>query len=195
MRVVHAYSHLGCAEILTVRYPEINVQIDEAIRAAGSDFRTKRSREKSRQDRLLFDPRSMNARFKQEFEARGFRELRRPMKRDVPDWDTSHIPAGFKQIDFARDRILVEIQLGKYFAMFYDMVKLEYFYRRNEVDVGVEIVPSYRLKSQMSSGVGDGELLVTDIIGLQRQFPTFPVKIIFIEPVWPQEPIFKPRSF
>ena len=78
--------------------------------------------------------------------------------------------------------MLVEVQLGKYFAMFYDMAKLEYFYRNDEADVGVEIVPSYRLAAQMSSGVGRSDMLVTDIIGLQRQFPTFPVKIIFIEP-------------
>ncbi len=34
----------------------------------------------------------------------------------------------------------------------------------------------------MSSGVGRGEMLIVDIIGLQRQFPTFPVKIILVEP-------------
>lgn len=78
--------------------------------------------------------------------------------------------------------MLVEVQFGKHFAMFYDMAKLEYFYRQNETDVGVEIVPSFRLAMEMSSGVGRGEMLVTDIMGLHRQFPTFPVKIIFIEP-------------
>ena len=100
----------------------------------------------------------------------------------MPGWDTSEIQPGTKQIDFARDRVLVEVQFGKYFAMFYDMAKLEYFYRQNEADVGVEIVPSFRLQREMSSGVGRGEMLVTDIMGLQRQFLTFPVKIIFIEP-------------
>ena len=182
MRIVHTYSHLGGAEILAVRFPEINTQIDEAINAARSDFRTKRSREQSRQHRLLFDPRSMNAKFKQEFEARGFHELRRSVAPNVPGWDTSEMNAGYKQIDFAKERVLVEVQLGKYFAMFYDMAKLEYFYRQDEADVGVEVVPSHRLAAEMSSGVGRGEMLITDIIGLQRQFPTFPVKIILIEP-------------
>ena len=182
MRIVHTYSHLGGAEILSVHFPQVDTQISDAITAAGSDFRTKRSREKSRQHRLLFDPTSMNARFKTEFEARGFSELRRTVIPTVPGWDTSEMGNGYKQIDFAKDRVLVEVQLGTYFAMFYDMAKLEYFYRQNEADVGVEIVPSYRLAAEMSSGVGRGEMLVADIIGLQRQFPTFPVKIIFIEP-------------
>ena len=78
--------------------------------------------------------------------------------------------------------MLVEVQFGKYFAMFYDMAKLEYFYRQDLADVGVEIVPSHALQAEMSSGVSRGEMLIVDIIGLQRQFPTFPVKVILIEP-------------
>ena len=182
MRVVHAYSHLGGAEILACRFPELDAQVNDAIAATGSDFRTKVSREKSRGNRLLYNPKTMNAAFKREFTSRGFSELKRRVKIEIPGWDTSEIRGGDKQIDFAKDRVLIEVQLGKYFAMFYDMAKLEYFYRQNEADVGVEIVPSYRLAAEMSSGVGRGEMLITDIIGLQRQFPTFPVKIIFIEP-------------
>ena len=182
MRIVHVHSHLGGAQILKCDFPEINAQIDEAIAATGSEFRTKVSNEKNTKGKRLFDPRAMNAAFRREFNSRGFVDLKRTVEPNVPGWDTSELSAGTKQIDFARDRVLVEVQFGKYFAMFYDMAKLEYFYRQNEADVGVEIVPSYRLQREMSSGVGRGEMLVTDIMGLQRQFPTFPVKIIFIEP-------------
>ena len=182
MRIVHTHSHLGGSEILQVRYPQIDTAINDAIEATGSDFRSKVSRERGKRGNLLFDPRAMNERFRREFHTRGFQELKRTVRPNVPGWDTAELQPGQKQIDFAKDRVLVEVQFGKYFAMFYDMAKLEYFYRNDEADVGVEIVPSYRLAAQMSSGVGRGEMLVTDIIGLQRQFPTFPVKIIFIEP-------------
>jgi len=182
MEIAHVYSHLGGAEILRSQFEEIDVLNNEAIKATGTDFRTKLSKEKGKEGRWLFDPKAMNAAFRTEFGQRGFAELKRTVVPNVPNWDTSTIRSGRKQIDFAKDRVLVEVQLGKYFAMFYDMAKLEYFYRQNEVDVGVEIVPSHRLQREMSSGVGRGEMLVTDIIGLQRQFPTFPVKIIFIEP-------------
>ena len=181
MRIVHVHSHLGGAQILKCDYPEIDQLIDEAVIATGNDFRTKVSRERSTRGELLYDPGSINQAFKREFQARGFAELKRSVEPNVPGWDTSEVRSGTKQIDFARERVLVEVQLGKYFAMFYDMAKLEYFYRQNEADVGVEIVPSYRLQREMSSGVGRGEMLVTDIMGLQRQFPTFPVKIMFIE--------------
>ncbi len=182
MRIVHAHSHLGGAQIMKCDYPEIDALIDETISAAGSDHQTKISSERTMKGKLLYDPRSMNQAFSREFTARGFRELKRSVPPNVPGWDTSEISAGTKQIDFANNRVLVEVQFGKYFAMFYDMAKLEYFYRQNEADVAVEIVPSYRLQREMSSGVGRGEMLVTDIMGLQRQFPTFPVKIILIEP-------------
>ncbi len=182
MKAVYEYSHLGGSEILRSRFPDIDAAIHEVIAAIGSDFRTKKSKEKTKKGRMLFDPTAINSALRSEFNARGFQELKRSVKPNVPDWDTSRLRTGRKQIDFARDRVLVEVQLGKYFAMFYDMAKLEYFYRQDEADVGVEIVPSHRLAAQMSSGVGRGEMLVTDIIGLQRQFPTFPVKVIFIEP-------------
>ena len=182
MRIAHVHSHLGGAQILRCDYPDLDDLIDAAIEATGNDFQTKVSNEKNTKGKRLFNPGAMNAAFRREFHRRGFAELKRTVDPNVPGWDTSDLGAGTKQIDFARDRVLVEVQFGKYFAMFYDMAKLEYFYRQNEADVGVEIVPSYRLQREMSSGVGRGEMLVTDIMGLQRQFPTFPVKIIFIEP-------------
>lgn len=182
MRRVFEYSHLGGAEILKARFPAINAAIDQTIAAVGEDFRTFRSRERGRRSRdLLYAPKSINRAFKNEFQARGFRELKRYFDIEVPGW-TRLRTRGHKQIDFASDRVLVEVQLGKYFAMFYDMAKLEYFYRQNLADVGVEIVPSHLLQAQMSTGVGRGEMLIVDIIALQRSFPTFPVKVILIQP-------------
>jgi hypothetical protein len=182
MKAVFEYSHLGGAEILKARYPEIDAAIDEVILATGNDFRSFQSREPGRRARgLLYTPKGINKAFKEQFSERGFKELKRYFDIDVPGWVRMKT-RGFKQIDFARDRVLVEVQLGKYFAMFYDMGKLEYFYRQNLADVGVEIVPSHRLQAQMSSGVGRGEMLLVDMIALQRSFPTFPVKVILIEP-------------
>ena len=78
-------------------------------------------------------------------------------------------------------RVLVEVQFGKYAFMFYDMAKFQYFFNERKADVGVEIVPAYPLKKQMSSGVSFGEQLVYDIERLRRHFPAVPVKIILID--------------
>lgn len=182
MRKVYEYSHLGGAEILKVRYPDVDAAIDEAIAATGEDFQTFKSLEPGRRSRGdLYAPKEMNVAFKREFNARGFKEIRRYFDTSVPGWITLRAK-GHKQVDFARDRVLVEVQLGKYFAMDYDMAKLEYFYRHDLADVGVEIVPSHLLQAQMSTGVGRGEMLIVDIIALQRSFPTFPVKVILVQP-------------
>lgn len=180
MLKVHEYSHLGGAEILTVRFPAIADEIDQVIAAVDIKTKTKTSKEKGKIGKLLYSPTEINSAFKSEFNARGFKELRSPYTITIPDWPVE-IKGAFKQIDFAKERVLVEVQLGKYFAMFYDMAKLQYFYNQNLADVGVEIVPANSLKRQMSSGVGYGEMLIHDMERLQRVFPSFPVKVILID--------------
>jgi len=138
MKKVFEYSHLGGLEILKVRYPHIEQEIDEIIDSIKITGRTKISKEK-------------------------------------------HKIKAFKQIDFLKERILVEVQFGKYAFMFYDLAKFQYFYNKNQADVGIEIVPCYYLHKEMSTGVSYGEQLVYDIERLQRNFPSVPIKVIFID--------------
>ena len=80
-----------------------------------------------------------------------------------------------------KDRVLAEVQLGKYFAMFYDMAKFQYFYNEGKAELGIEIVPCHRLHKEMSTGVSYGEQLIYDIERLRRTFPAVPVKVILID--------------
>ena len=91
------------------------------------------------------------------------------------------IQGSFKQIDFVKGKVLVEVQFGKCAFMFYDMAKFQYFFNENKAEVGVEIIPCHGLKKQMSSGVSYGEQLVYDIERLKRHFPAAPVKVILID--------------
>ncbi|RMD92016.1 MAG: BstYI, partial [Calditrichaeota bacterium] len=91
------------------------------------------------------------------------------------------ITNAFKQIDFVKDKILVEVQFGKYPFMFYDLAKFQYFFNENKAEVGVEIVPCYALYKNMSTGVSYGEQLIFDIERLKRHFPAVPVKVILID--------------
>ena len=107
-------------------------------------------------------------------------ELRDTYTITVPNSDVT-IPGAFKQIDFVKGKVLVEVQFGKYAFMFYDMAKFQYFFNENKADVGVEIVPCHALHKQMSTGVSYGEQLVYDIERLKRHFPAVPVKVILID--------------
>jgi len=179
MKVVYEYSHLGGAEILKVRYSNHNQEIYDVIRAVRAR-RIKISREKTKKGKALYSPVDMNEQFRNEFSRRGFREIRDTYTIALPNSDIS-IPGAFKQVDFVKDSVLVEVQFGKYAFMFYDLAKFQYFFNENKADVGVEIVPCHLLQREMSSGVSYGEQLVYDIERLKRHFPAVPVKVILID--------------
>ena len=179
MRVVYEYSHLGGAEILTVRYPELEREIYEVV-ASVHAMRSKISREKTMRGRRLYSPKDMNSQFRDGFRLRGYEELRDTYTITIPNSDTA-ISGAFKQIDFVKTKVLVEVQFGKYAFMFYDMAKFQYFFNENKADVGVEIVPCHALHKQMSTGVSYGEQLVYDIERLKRHFPAVPVKVMLVD--------------
>lgn len=180
MKKIYEYSHLGGAHILKEDYPEINKAIDEVIAAVINIGKTKISKEKTMRGRRLYAPKKLNAKFKSAFYARGFKELKDKYDITLPKSDIK-ITGGFKQIDFVKDRVLVEVQFGKYPFMFYDLAKFQYFFNENKADVGVEIVPCHHMQKQMSTGVSYGEHLVYDIERLKRNFPSVPVKVILID--------------
>jgi len=80
-----------------------------------------------------------------------------------------------------KDKVLVEVQLGKCFSMFCDMAKFQYFYNEDIAEVGVEIVPCHALYRGVFSNVSYGETLVYDIEQLRRHFPVVPAKVILID--------------
>ncbi len=179
MKKVYEYSHLGGSEILQVRYPKINEEIDFVINNVVAK-RNKVSKEKTKKGKLLYSPKDMNSQFKHYFFERGYKELKDTYTIKIPNYRTE-IRNAYKQIDFCKERVLIEVQFGKYAFMFYDLAKFQYFFNENKAEVGIEIVPSHVLQKEMSSGVSYGEQLVYDIERLKRHFPAVPVKVIFIE--------------
>ena len=179
MNIVYEYSHLEGAEILQVRYPRHWQDIHDAIAGVVAE-KTKISREKTMRGKRLYSPIDMNSQFKAAFSSRGYSELRATYTVSIPDSDVT-VTGAYKQIDYVKDKVLVEVQFGKYAFMFYDMAKLQYFFNEQKADVGVEIVPCHALQRNMSSGISYGEQLVYDIERLRRHFPSVPVYIILID--------------
>jgi len=141
MKVVYEYSHLGGSEILKVRFPEIEKDIKEIISEVKGK-RIKESKEKTMKGKMLYSPKDMNQQFKEAFESRGYRELKDIYTITLPNSDIK-ISNVFKQIDFVKDKVLIEVQFGKY-ALF------QYFFNENKAEVGIEIVPCHALHEQMS---------------------------------------------
>jgi hypothetical protein len=176
---MYEYSHLGGAEILQLRYPEIDREIRSVIQSVQAN-RTKESKEKTMRGEMLFSPKDMNEQFSAYFKKFSYHEIRDNYTITIPNSDIA-ISGAFKQVDFVKDKVLIEVQFGKYAFMFYDMAKFQYFFNEKKADVGVEIVPCHHLQKEMSSGVSYGEQLIYDIERLKRHFPAVPVKVLLID--------------
>ena len=89
----------------------------------------------------------------------------------------------YNQTDFVKDRIAVEVQLGKYSFVAYDLfVKHMAFFVNDVIDLGVEILPMKELQAQMSSGPGYYEGELYNLIRQGRGIPAVPLIIIGIAP-------------
>lgn len=180
MDIVYTYSHLGGEEILLVRHPGLNEEINRVITALANPGRNKISREKTMKGRGLYSPVELNRLIKKSFYGLGWEELRDYYDIEIPNYPHI-IKRAYKQCDFYKPPVLVEVQFGKYAFMFYDLAKFQYFYNKGMIRLGVEIVPCHFLHKQMSSGVSYGEQLIYDLERLSKNFPSVPVKIILID--------------
>jgi len=97
--------------------------------------------------------------------------------------DAGEVPIlSYNQTDFVKDRVAVEVQFEKYFFVAYDLfVKYLAFYVRDEIDIGIEILPMKALQSQMSSDVAYYEGEFYNVIRNGRGVPTVPLVLVGID--------------
>jgi len=172
MLKAYEYSYFGGSEVLALRHPAVAADIDTVIAGVSPPARTAFGRRR-------YSARDITRAFRDEFHFRGYRPLSDTYSIEVPGC-RAPIEGEFEPAHLSKDGVLLEVQFGKYAAMFYDMAKFQYFFNENRADVGVEIVPCVHLRRQMSSGVSYGEQLIFDIERLKRHFPAVPVKVILI---------------
>jgi hypothetical protein len=82
-----------------------------------------------------------------------------------------------------KDRVAVEVQLGKYAFVAHDLfVKHMSFFVNDDIDVGVEIVPMKVMEQEMSSGVAYFERDLFNLMRQGRGIPAVPIILIGIAP-------------
>jgi len=87
----------------------------------------------------------------------------------------------YNQTDFVRDRVAIEVQLGKYSFISYDLfVKHLAFYVGDQIDLGIEVLAMKSLQGQMSSGPGYYEGALYDLARQGRGVPAVPLILIGI---------------
>ena len=203
MKIAETYSHLNGLEFLLVHKPTLWKEIRAVVEAVdATKCRTKVSKEKTMKGKLLFSPVDMNAAFKALLRAKDWDEsrvsywvtkseklIRKTLTMSAPEQKREIEGAGekpifsYNQTDFVKDRVAVEVQLGKYAFVAYDLfVKHLAFYVGDRIDVGIEILPMKALQSQMSSGVAYYEGEFYNVVRQGRGVPAVPLVVIGIEP-------------
>ena len=202
MKIAETYSHLNGLEFLIVHKPALWKEIQDVIAAVDArKCKTKVSKEKTMPGELLFSPIDMNAAFKRLLRLKKWDEsrvsywvtrseklIRKTLAMPAAEQKKEIEAAGekaifsYNQTDFVKDRVAVEVQFGKYSFVAYDLfVKHLAFYVRDEIDVGMEILPMKSLQSHMSSGVAYFEGEFYNVVRQGRGVPSVPLVILGIE--------------
>ncbi|MBP6535428.1 MAG: hypothetical protein KA211_01640 [Xylophilus sp.] len=203
MKIVQTYSHLNGLEYLLVHKKKLWLEVLAVIKSIdATQCKTKVSNESRMKGETKYSPIDMNKEFHQQLTQRAWAESR------VTYWVTDDeklirqtltMPAeeqkaaianmgkkpilSYNQTDFVKDRVAIEVQFGKYAFVAYDLfVKHLAFYVRDQIDVGIEILPMKSLQSEMSSGPGYYEGELYNVIRNGRGVPSVPLVIVGIAP-------------
>jgi hypothetical protein len=197
------HSHLNGHEWLLIHRRQLWKEIERVVDQIDAEkCRTKESKEKTKLRRMLYSPQALNKRFEEEFRRVGWKESRTSywvtddyalIRQTVgipPEEQKREIEAAgkrailsYNQTDFVKDRVAVEVQMGKYSFIAYDLfVKHMAFYVGDQIDVGVEILPMKSMQEKMSSGPGYYEGALYDIARQGRGVPAVPLVLVGIVP-------------
>lgn len=170
MIVAGVYSFNGGKEAIESKFIRELREIKRVIGAIDSTkHKIKVSKEKTMPGRLLYKPGSLNDAFRHEFEARQWRKHKVRCEYSteyyMPGFDSRASSKGaFREMDFVKNRLGVEVQFGKYSFMVYNVcAKMTIFHKMDLIDVGVEIVPVKAFADEMSTGVSYFEQFVWDL--------------------------------
>jgi hypothetical protein len=164
--------------VLDSLYPELKREIVSTVTTTPVAAATKQSLEKTKQGRTVWSGKNFNSVLGAQFRALGWsrRKLFFPGQARY-----------FIDVDFAKDRVALEIQFGKYAFVQHDFSKFRYLFEERDeerrVDVGVEIVPSAALQRQMYTGPANFESVVASLLAHARNDPPVPIWLIAIDVV------------
>lgn len=170
MIIAGQFSFKGGKEVVNAQCPDLLAEVEAIIqRVDSSKHKRKRSKEKTMRGQLLYSPISINKAFKREFLKRSWSPIRVPC-----DYSTAHYSEGydnkrlragaFREMDFVKRSLGVEVQFGKYAFMVYNVcAKMTIFRNLGHIRFGIEIVPVKAFADEMSSGVSYFEQFIWDL--------------------------------
>jgi hypothetical protein len=168
MKVVGKYSFANGEEVVSNDFSTQLKEIYHCIEEIDvSKFKTKISKEKTMMGEMLYSPSELNSEFKRLLHPNGWKSHRE--KCEYPNYylngySHSNSKGAFRDMDFVKDSLGVEVQFGKYSFMVYNVAaKMTIFKNLGIIEAGIEIVPVKELADQMSSGVSYFEQFTWDL--------------------------------
>ena len=170
MIIAGKYSFNGGERYVARRYSDLLVEIESVIASINaSKYKCKESREKTMPGRMLYDPRSLNKAFTASFSRRGWKKQKVACEYETKYYTSEYKPktlnkGAFREMDFLKNDLGVEVQFGKYAFMVYNVcAKMTIFNKLGFIRAGVEIVPIKSFADEMSTGVSYFEQFVWDL--------------------------------
>lgn len=170
MRILAKYSFAGGIEFVEKNFPKLFEEIEEAIgKVDASKCLNKESKEKTMMGKMLYSPVALNEEFKKHLYPRGWKNVKESCEYPTKYYVNGYHPEEkkiypFRDMDFVKDKLGVEVQFGKYSFMVYNVcAKMTIFKKLGHIEAGIEIVPIKDLANQMSTGVSYFEQFVWDL--------------------------------
>lgn len=204
MKIAQKYSHLNGEEYLLVHHKRLYKEIIEVIESIdAAQFLLKTSKEKTMKGKILYSPKHLNKAFDNSFRKLNWLESRykyyvttnpkylqeliilpyKEQKKYLLSKGITSPISSYKQTDFVKDQIAIEIQFGKYAFVAFDLfVKHLLFFSGGVINLGIEVLPTKKMQSQMSNGVAYYEGEVYNVLRHGRSNPPVPLLILGIEP-------------
>jgi len=204
MKIAQKYSHLNGEEYFIVHHKNLYKEIKDVISTIDTaKYKTKVSKEIRKKGIHLYSPIELNKVFEIEFSKKEWAERRynyyitlnrelmeqsilmgsdKQKKFLIENGEKNPIYS-YNQTDFVKDKIAVEVQFGKYAFVAYDLfVKHMLFYSGGVINLGIEILPTKKMQTQMSSGIAYFEGEVYNVMRQGRNNPPVPLLILGVEP-------------
>ena len=188
MRVVAIYDIKGAKEIMEEEYYAELKEIYDVIADIDSrSLRIKISKEKTKFGKTLYSPKAINEAFRKRFTDLEWKPVRIECEYTeafyINGYEPPPLKPAFREMDFVKNRVGVEVQFGKYAFMVYNVcAKMTIFHNLNHIDIGIEIVPVKELQLQMSTGVSYFEQFVWDLESRGEADIDIPVLILGVAP-------------
>lgn len=166
------YSFKGGQEVIESDDASELREVQEVIYSINSETcRTKISKEKTMQGRVLYQPAKLNELFKKSFSDKKWQRHRIFCEYSEKYYTSEYQSRTdfsrrrpYREMDFVKNKVGVEVQFGKYAFMVYDVcAKMTIFKNSEIIKVGIEIVPVKEFAEQMSTGVSYFEQFVWDL--------------------------------